>query len=152
MNNKELVLKVHFDMGRADAQSLRGRATAGEITDTEIIDRETAVPEWSADKDYSRAPVGTPVVHDGQVYGLLQPHNASYYPNTTPATLPALWRVKHTTDPAKAKPFVQPSGVSDMYLAGECMIWTDGSVRRALRDTVYSPDAYAADWEVVENA
>jgi hypothetical protein len=37
-----------------------------------------------------------------------------------------------------------------MYLVGECMIWTDGTVKRAKRDTAYSPDEYAPDWEVVE--
>lgn len=134
-------------MGRADARALREKAVVGDITDTEIIDGEQAVPAWKADKDYSGAKVGTPVANDGQVYGLIQPHNAAHYPGTTPATLPALWRVKHTTDPAKAKPWVQPTSTSDMYLAGECMIWKDGTVKRAVRDTSYSPDEYAPDWE-----
>jgi hypothetical protein len=136
-------------MGKTDAQTLRNKAAAGEVTDTEIIDNEQAVSDWSEKKDYSKAAVGTPVAHDGQVYGLIQPHNAAHYPNTTPATLAALWRVKHTTNPAKAKPFVKPSSTSDMYLVGECMIWTDGFTYRAKRDTAYNPEEYAADWEAV---
>ena len=136
-------------MGKADARALRDKAIAGEVTDTEIIDSEQAVPGWSGDKDYSNTAVGTPVSHDGQIYGLIQPHNASHYPGATPATLPALWRVKHTTNPAKAKPWVQPTSTSDMYLTGECMMWTDGTVKRAKRDTNFSPAEYADDWEDV---
>lgn len=149
MTNKEIVLNAHRNMGYTDASSLREKAVAGSVTDTEIIDREQAVPAWSAEKDYSNVSIGAPVSHNGQVYGLLQPHNASYYPNTTPATLPALWRVKHTTNPSKAKPWVKPTSTSDMYLKGECMIWTDGTVKMANRDTSYSPDEYAPDWSDV---
>lgn len=149
MTSKEIVINTHRNMGRADALALREKAVAGSLTDTQIIDSEEAVPAWSEKRDYTNAAAGTPVTHDGQVYGLLQPHNAAHYPSTTPATLPALWRVKHTTNPAKAKPWVQPTSTSDMYLVGECMIWTDGAVMRATRDTTYSPDEYAADWETV---
>jgi hypothetical protein len=119
------------------------------MTDTEIIDREEAVPTWRNDLDYTNVPVGSPVICDGQVYGLLQSHNAAHYPDTTPAMLAALWRVKHTTNPDKAKPYVKPTSTSDMYLVGECMIWTDGAVMKAVRDTIYSPAEYAADWELV---
>ena len=138
-------------MGRADALSLREKAEAGSITNTQIIDQEEAVPNWSNDRDYSKASIGTPVAHEGQIYGLIQPHNASHYPDTNPALLPALWRVKHTTNPFKAKPWVKPMSTSDMYLKGECMVWTDGTVRRAKRDTPYSPDEYSADWEVFKS-
>ena len=43
---------------------------------------------------------------------------------------------------------MKPTSTSDMYLVDECMIWTDGGVYRAKRDTVYSPEEYAGDWEV----
>lgn len=146
MTSKEIVLTAHRNMGRADALALREKAVAKEITDTEIIDREQMVPEWNPRKDYTNTPTDAPVACEGQVYGLIQPHNASHYPDANPAVLAALWRVKHTTNPDKAKPFVKPTSTSDMYLVGECMIWTDGTVRTALRDTIYSPDEYAPDW------
>lgn len=149
MNDREIVLTAHYNMGKTNAQILRNKAAAGEVTDTEIINNEHAIPEWSAEKDYSNAAVGTPVAHDGQIYGLIQPHNAAHYPTATPATLAALWRVKHTKNPAKAKPFVKPTSTSDMYLVGECMIWEDGKTYRAKRDTVYNPEEYAGDWETV---
>lgn len=147
MTNKNLVLTTLRDAGRTDALTLRAEAVEGRVTDTEIIDREEAVPNWSNSRDYTGAAIGTPVTYEGQVYGLLQPHNAANYPDTNPAMLAALWRVKHTTNPAKAKPWVKPTSTSDMYLVGECMVWTDGTVMRALRDTIYSPDEYAGDWE-----
>lgn len=147
LTNKDFVITTMRDAGRADALTLRADAVEGRVTDTEIIDRETAVPDWDNKRDYTHAAVGTPVIHDGQVYGLLQPHNAAYYPDTTPAMLAALWRVKHTTNPDKAKPWVKPTSTSDMYLTGECMVWTDGKTYRALRDTNFSPAEYAGDWE-----
>lgn len=134
-------------MAALAAKDLRTRAP--EMDGTAIIAEEEYIPDWNNEHDYTNVAVGSPVKYDGQVYTLLQPHNASYYPNTAPAALPALWRVKHTTDPAKAKPWVWPTSTSDMYLVGECMIWTDGLVYRATRDTNFSPEQYAQDWEEV---
>ena len=119
---------------------------------TAIIAEEEYIPNWSNEKDYTYVVIGAPVQYEGQVYTLLQPHNASHYVESTPATLPALWRVKHTTDPLKAKPWVQPTNTSDMYLKDECMIWTDGTIKRCIFDagTIYSPEEYAQAWEDVE--
>lgn len=135
-------------MAALAAKNLRERSP--NMDGTAIIAEEEYVPMWGAEKDYTKVVVGAPVQFEGQVYTLLQPHNASHYPNTNPATLPALWRVKHTTDPAKAKPWVKPTSTSDMYLKNECMIWEDGLVYRCLRDTIYSPKEYAPYWEEVK--
>lgn len=134
-------------MAALAAKDLRARSP--EMDGTAIIAEEEYVPMWSAEKDYTNVVVGAPVQFEGQVYTLLQPHNASYYTGN-PATLAALWRVKHTTDPNKAKPWVKPTSTSDMYLKDECMIWEDEKVYKCLRDTIYSPEEYAADWEAVE--
>lgn len=136
------------DIAAIAAMDLRKRAP--EMDGTAIIAEEEYIPEWDNEHDYSNVAVGSPVKHEGQVFTLLQPHNASHYPNTKPLTLAALWRIKHTTDSAKAKPWIQPTSTSDMYLAEECMVWSDGTVYRAQRDTIYSPAEYAADWKVVE--
>ena len=117
---------------------------------TTIIEDEEIIPVWKNTADYSSAPIGAPVKYGEQVYALVQPHNAGYYPGSTPAGLPALWRVLHTKDPAKAKPWVKPGGTSDMYLAGECMLWEDGKIYIAKRDTAYSPAEYPEGWEIVE--
>ena len=149
MTNKDLILSMVREQGKANAIDLRNRAA--DMTGTAIIAEETKIPIYDNTKDYSGWPVGSPCESDGQVYGLLQPYNAANHPDTTPADLPALWRVLHTTDHAKAKPYIKPTSTSDMYLKGECMIYTDGVIYRSLRDTVYSPEEYAADWEAVTN-
>lgn len=46
-----------------------------------------------------------------------------------------------------ALPWEAPTGAHDMYKAGEYMIWTGGVIKKALRDTNFSPDEYPADWE-----
>ena len=143
----EEVLNEVKRMAALAAKDLRARSP--EMNGTAIIAEEEYIPMWGAEKDYTSVVVGAPIQFEGQVYTLLQPHNASYYTGT-PATLAALWRVKHTTDPAKAKPWVKPTSTSDMYLENECMIWTNGLVYRCFRDTIYSPEEYAPDWEVVE--
>lgn len=147
MTSKEIVLDIMRQQGRSDAVILRQAAV--DMTGTQIIAQERKIPLYDGMKDYSEWPVGAPVQYDGQDYALIQPHNASHFAGQTPATLPALWRVLHTTDPAKAKPWVRPTSTSDLYRAGDCMLWTDGAVYRSLRDTNYSPYEYAADWEVV---
>lgn len=149
MTNKEFVLTMIKEQGKANALDLRNRAA--DMTGTAVIAEETKIPTYDNTKDYTGWAVGAPCIHDGQVYGLLQPYNAAHYPDTTPANTPALWRVLHTTDPAKAKPYIKPTSTSNMYLKGECMLYTDGVVYRSLRDTVYSPEEYAADWEAVTN-
>ena len=149
MTNKDFVLSIMKEQGKKNALDLRARAN--DMTGTEIIAEESKIPNFDNSKDYTGWTIGAPCIHDGQVYGLLQPYNASHYPDTNPANLPALWRVVHTTDPNKAKAFVKPTRTSDMYLVGECMKYTDGLVYRALRDTVYSPEEYAADWGLISD-
>lgn len=134
-------------MSALAAKDLRSRSP--EMNGTEIIAEETYIPLWGGDKDYTNVVVGAPVQFEGQVYTLLQKHNANNYPYTPPE-LASLWRVKHTTDPAKAKPWVKPTSTSDMYLANECMVFTDGITYKCLRDTIYSPIEYAPDWEQVD--
>lgn len=149
MTNKDFILSMIREQGKANAIDLRNRAA--DMTGTAIIAEEAKIPNYDNTKDYSGWAVGSPCIFDGQVYGLLQPYNAAHYPDTTPANTPALWRVLHTTDAEKAKQYIKPTSTSDMYLKGECMIYTDGLIYRSLRDTVYSPEEYASDWEVATN-
>lgn len=149
MSNKDFVLNLMREQGRANALDLRNRAK--DMTGTAIIAEESKIPNYDNNKDYTGWAIGSPCLYDGQVYGLLQPYNAANYPDTNPTILPALWRVVHTTDADKAKPYVKPTSTSDMYLKGECMKYTDGLVYRSLRDTVYSPEENTTDWEAVTN-
>lgn len=138
---------IFRSLGRADALKLRTEAAY--LTGTQIIDREVSIPAWRADADYSAWPAGSPVADGGQVWTLIQPHNAAHYAQR-PAELRALWGLVHTTNPARAKPWVAPLGTSGMYMAGECYKDDEGTVWRCLADnTVHSAAAYPAVWEAV---
>lgn len=144
---RDVILAIFRDRGRADALDLRGRAA--QMDGTAIIAEEAKIPEWSGSRDYSSWPIGAPVRFSGNVFGLLQPHNASHYPDTNPSNAPALWSIKHTIDPHRAKPFFPPFGTSGLYMDGECCL-IDGVVYRSLVDSnPYSPTEYADFWEII---
>lgn len=139
---------IFYELGRANALLLR--ENAARMSGTEIIDREQDAPHFDPKKDYSAYPAGSPVKDDGQVWLLIQPHNAGYY-SGRPATLRALWGLAHTTNAGKAKAWVDPYGTSGMYMKDECYRAADGTVYRCRADnTVYPADEYAAGWEKME--
>ena len=81
---------------------------------------------------------------------LIQPHNASNYADR-PSSLRALWGLAHTTDPKKAKPWVNAHGTSGVYMTGECYKDADGTVWRCLQDnTVYDAATWPEGWEMAE--
>ena len=43
----------------------------------------------------------------------VDPQTFTYYAGRTPASLPALWSIRHTTNPAKAKAYMAPNGHPD---------------------------------------
>ena len=139
------MIDVFREMGRTNALKLREEAA--KMSGTKIIAREYDAPQWDAQKDYSGWPAGSPVTDEGQVWLLLQPHNAAHY-SGRPSDLRALWGLAHTTDPAKAKPWVHPYGTSGMYMRGEVYKDDAGKVWRALEDNlVYNAEIYPRGWE-----
>lgn len=149
MDNKAIVLDVMRDLGAREATELR--KTASTLTGTEIIAQECAVPPWDAQQDYTGWPKGAPVTDEGQVWTLITPHRAADYQGR-PSTLRALWGLAHTTDPARAKPWVDPQGTSGMYMKGECYLAADGTVKRCLQDNcVYNAEAMPSYWEDVQD-
>ena len=132
---------------KQNAQHLKEQGES--MSGTEIIDQELFAPEW---KPANYQTVGAPVKFDGQVYKVLQAHDSSQTPDWTPAATPALWSICHTTDPAKAKPWLEPQGTSGMYQLGECYRADDGTVYRQIYDggNVYDAAATPDRWETVE--
>ena len=59
----------------------------------------------------------------------------------------ALWKPWHSRKAEYALPWEAPAGAHDMYKAGEYMVWTDGTVKKCLRDTNFSPEEYPQAWE-----
>lgn len=113
--------------------------------------------------------------HAGQTWECIQAHDNSVYPDITPdnpQTWHTFWKPLHGKSAETARPWVKPQfgttdmyhageymiytdgkkqfGTTDMYLAGEYMIYTDGKRYKCLSDTVYSPEEYAQAWEVQE--
>lgn len=149
MNNQDMILGVMKAQGKADALDLRSRAA--DMDGTGIIAEEAKAPAFDPAKDYSAWPVGAPVRDGGQVYKLIQPHNAASYQGT-PSTLPALWSITHTRDAARAKPYAPPNGTSGLYMKDECCT-KDGTTWRSLADdNPYPPGEVGTGdfWEVVE--
>lgn len=149
MNSKETVLSAMRSQGQVDALHLRGRAK--DMDGTAIIREEEKAPVFDPQKDYSGWPVGAPVTDEGQVWTLIQPHDAKSHEGR-PSTLRALWGLCHTKDPERAKPWVDAYGTSGMYMAGECYRGEDGAVHRCKADnTIHDAEALPEAWETVES-
>lgn len=126
MTSKERVLQREHDLGRpvgrlqgkADALDLASRAS--QMDGTAIIAEESKVPAWSENAVYTAANVGYPVQDNGQVYTILMPHTPANNPGSRPADLRAIYSLLHTTDPAKAKPWMPSYGTSGLYKLNEC--------------------------------
>lgn len=145
IDSKGFVLDVLREQGKADALDLRKRAQG--MDGTAIIREESKIPAYDGQKDYSKWPVGSPVTDEGQVWTLIQPHNAAHY-GGKPSTLRALWGLCHTKDPAQARPWVTPLGTSGMYMRDECYRAQDGTVYRCKQDnTVHDAAALPSAWE-----
>lgn len=145
MNSKETVLSAMRTQGKADAIELRGRAK--DMDGTAIIQEEAKAPVFDPQKDYSSWPLGAPVQDEGQVWTLLQPHDAKNYEGR-PSTLRALWGLCHTKDQNRAKPWVDAYGTSGKYVAGECYRAEDGTVFRCKVDeTTHDAAAWPEAWE-----
>lgn len=157
LNKKDLILNLILEQGKADALNLRSRAA--NMDGTAIIAEEEKIPMFDPNKDYSLWAVGSPVYDivegEHQIFTLLIPHNAAYYPDVRPNNNRTLWSIAHTKDPAKARAFIAPSGISGIYMKDE--VCTDPlssdpcRVYRSLVDeNAYSPSEYPSNWEAVE--
>lgn len=153
MTNKDIVLSIMKEQGKADALNLRERAN--DMDGTSIIAEEQKIPLFNGNNNYSTWNIGSPVCEpvDGkmQVFKLLQPYNASHYPNSTPSNSPALWSICHTKDVDKAKPYLAPNGTSGMYMIDE-VCTKDNKVWRSTQDNnPYPPNEVGTEkyWEDV---
>lgn len=142
------------DALRSARMTFVSEANAGDRTGTEIIACEDLLPAWTkaGPKGDGSHEVGEACTHDGQSWRCCQAHNTNNNPDIEPGKSPAQWVPYHTTDPKKAKPFIQPTMAEDSYQKGEVCIWTDGKVYRSIMEgaNAYSPEAYPQGWEVVE--
>lgn len=92
--------------------------------------------------------VGDVRVYEGIPYKCIQAHDSTGNETWNPSVA-SLWMQYHGTSIESARPWVAPTGAHDMYLAGEYMIWTDGSTYKCLSNTNFSPTDYASAWEKI---
>lgn len=141
------ITEILYSLGKQAALDLQNRIQDG-MTDTEIIDEESMIPQFDGGKDYTGYSVGFAVKDGGQVFGLLQPYNAAHYPQR-PIDLPALWGLKHTKNPEKAKPYVRPMGISGLYMKDECCIYGGAVCRSLIDNNAWTPAEYPQGWEML---
>lgn len=136
-----LTSAIYFSQMLANGKSVE--------TDDQRIRASGLYEDW-APGSYS---VGAIRNHGGQPWECHQGHDNDTYPDIkpdNPQTWANFWRPLHGKSPETARPWVQPKyGTTDMYHAGEYMVYTDGNTYKCLSDTVYSPEEYGQAWEVV---
>ena len=117
------------------------------MTDTEVLDNEQYIPEWRAGKQK----IGAPVMYEGNGYRTLQTHDSTYNESWTPYAERSLFGLMHTKNPAKAKPWVAPLGISGMYAYDECYVDESGVVRQQLYDGMneFPASALPERWKAV---
>jgi len=145
MTAKNRVLHRERERGRAAALGLAARAP--EMDGTALIAEQGHIPAWRENAVYTANHVGFPVQDGNQVYTILQPHAPANNRGVRPADLPAIYSIKHTTDPKKAKPYMAPNGTSGVYMTDDCAV-EDGHVYQSTIDNnVWAPSSYPAGWE-----
>ena len=92
--------------------------------------------------------VGDVRVYEGIPYKCIQAHDSTGNETWNPSVA-SLWMQYHGTSVKTARPWIAPTGAHDIYLAGEYMIWTDGSTYKCLSNTNFSPADYASAWEKI---
>lgn len=127
-------------------------------SDVEKLEYSGIYDEWTIG-NYS---VGDIRNYAGQTWECWTAHDNAIYPDITPdnpQTWANFWRPLHGESVETARPWVKPQygttdmyhagEYTDMYHAGEYMVYIDEKIYKCVLDTVYSPDEYAAAWEVI---
>ena len=133
MTSKERVLQREHDrgipigrvQGKADALDLAARAA--DMDGTAIIAEEQKVPLFVWGTDYSKCQRGAPIgeIIDGEffVFTMITPVNTANYPGMQPSKNPAEFSMCHTKDPAKARHWIAPNGISGIWRLDEVCTW-----------------------------
>lgn len=147
MEDKIFVLEKMKEIGLQTTTVLQERAP--DLTGTQIIDRETDIPDFDPAVQYLNWKTGSVVRDDDQVWKLLQPYDSTIYTDK-PVNLRAQWGLCHTKNPKKAKPYVEPQGTSGMYMKDECCSKNDIVYISLIDNNVWPPDQYPAGWKKYE--
>lgn len=159
MTNTFILEKMRAQ-GKIDAVALQ--AISGNMTGTELNDKTDMIPAFAEAvkiKNMLDRPAGQTggfVCRSsaGRVVSLLQKYDSTVYLHEDgtpwePEELPAQWRFKWSTDPAKALPFIKLA--TSPYNTGDCCTWEGAVYRSTIDNNVYSPAEYPQGWEDVAN-
>lgn len=142
----EIALQELRLRGAEDAQALAGKAVAGEVDGTYLVEHRDQIPTWRA-RDFTDVPVGTPYRWEGLVYKLWQQHDATGRGEWSPDKAVSLWDICHTTDPKLAGPYTAPQGSRGLWQPDECCVQFGHIWRNRFADNAYGPDTMPERWE-----
>ena len=137
---------------RSARMTFTKEAATGDLTGTEIVACEDLLPAWTkaGPKGDGSHELNEACTHEGQSWRCCQAHNTNNNPDIEPGNSPAQWAPYHTTDPTKAKPFIQPTGAHDSYQTGDCVIYNGQIYESTIDNNVWSPDTHPQGWQLVE--
>ena len=144
MESKTFVLEKMRAIGLQAAAALQEQAP--ELTDTQIIDRESDIPEFDPAVQYLNWTAKSVVRDNNQVWSLLQPYDSITH-TERPENARDRWGLCHTKNPKKAKPYVEPQGTSGMYMKDECCVQKDVVYISLIDNNVWPPGQYPAGWK-----
>lgn len=149
--SEAFILEKMRAQGKIDAVALQ--AISGNMTGTELNAQTDMIPAFTEAvkiKNMLDRPAGQTggfVCRSsaGRVVSLLQKYDSTVYLHEDgtpwePEELPAQWRFKWSTDPAKALPFIKLS--TSPYDVGDCYTFNGGVYRSTINGNVYSPEEY----------
>lgn len=152
--NVETILGDFND--KADSSALEFRK-AVQLFTASIVDEGTMMsiasvyPEYQVGKAYKTKDIfryGTNSVGDPQLYQVLQDHTSAA--EWTPDSATSLYKKVGVSDDGTPL-WVQPLGATDAYGIGDRVIFNGKKYESVINANVWSPEAYAAGWKLVED-
>lgn len=112
----------------------------------------TVYPTWKINTYYAKGQIisyGTNSVGDPQLYKVITGHTSQA--DWTPDTAASLFSAFGLDDDGYVI-WAQPSGVHDAYKKGDIVNYKGTLYRSLIDGNVWSPDVYAAGWELVKES
>lgn len=124
---------------------------AAGLSEEQAIEVPAIFDPWKSGKVYTvdeMLTYGTNEVGDPQLYKVVQAHTSQ--DDWTPDKTPSLFAPLGLDDDGYPI-WAQPSGAHDAYNKGDIVNYNDILYKSLIDGNVYSPDAYPAGWEVLND-
>lgn len=120
------------------------------LTDEEALEVPMVYEPWKADKNYTLDELltyGVNATGDPQLYRVIKAHTSQG--DWTPDVASSLF-VAIGLDDSGYPIWAQPAGAHDAYNKGDIVNYNGVLYESLIDGNVYSPEAYAAGWKIVE--